>query len=243
MEKMLELNAEVREQRGTSSARSLRSVGLIPAVIYGHKKDTIAVTINAHDFTEAIHHGARLMELKIGKKKESIIIKELQFDHLGKNIIHADLMRVSVTDLVTVTVPVEIKGTAKGAAEGGITVLHSAQLEVECRVTDIPEKITINIKDLEVGSHIFAKDIQLPEGVKLKSDPETLVVSCSTIAEAVVAEEAVLEEAASPEVISKGKKVEEGEEEAAEGGAKAKPESKEKAKPEAKEKSKEKEKG
>jgi large subunit ribosomal protein L25 len=240
MEKMIELGAELREQRGTLLARGLRSSGLIPAVIYGHKKDTIAITVNAHDFTEAVHHGARLMELKIGNKKENIIIKELQYDHLGKNIIHADLMRVSVTDLVTVTVPVEMKGTAKGAAEGGVTVLHSAQLEVECRVTEIPDKITINIKDLEVDGHIFAKDIQLPEGVKLKSDPETLVISCTTVVEVAVAEEAVLEEAASPEVITKGKKIEEGEEGAVGEEGKEKPEAKEKGKPEAKEKSKEK---
>lgn len=244
MEKRLELNAEIREQRGSILSQRMRQQGLIPAIIYGHKKDAIAVTLNAHDFSEAIHHEARLIDLKVGKNKESIIVKELQYDHLGKNIIHADLMRVSVTDLVRVTVPVEMKGTAKGAAEGGVTVLHSAQLEVECMVTEIPEKISINIKDLEVEGHIFAKDIQLPEGVKLISDPETLVVSCTTVAEVAVAEEVVLEEAASPEVISKGKKLEEGEEEAAEAEGKAKPQApakpEAKAKPETKEKAKEK---
>ena len=240
MAKNLELNAELREQIGSLSSKRLRTGGLIPAIIYGHKKDPVSVTINSHDFGEAIHHGARLLDLKLGNKTETIIVKELQFDHLGKNIIHADLMRVSVTDMVEVTVPIEMKGTAKGAAEGGVTVLHSPHLEVICRVTEIPEKITVNIKDLEVEGHLFAKDIQLPEGVKLKSDPATLVISCTTIAEVAVAEEAVLEEAASPEVITKGKKLEEGEEEAAEGEAKVKPEAKEKAKPEAKEKSKEK---
>jgi large subunit ribosomal protein L25 len=234
MEQKFTLNAGLREQRGSASAGKLRKQGLIPAIIYGHKKDAIAVTLNAHDFDEAIHHGRRLMDLKVGNKKESIIIKDLQYDHLGKSIIHADLMRVSVTDLVTVTVPIELKGTAKGAAEGGVTIAHASQLEVECKVTEIPEKFTVNIKDLVVGGHLFAKDIQMPEGVKLKSDPETLVVSCTTVAEVKTTEQAELEEPVAPELISKGKKLEEGEEEQAE----TKPEAKEKEK--AKEKGKEK---
>jgi large subunit ribosomal protein L25 len=232
MEQKTTLNAETRDQKGTASARVLREQGLIPAIIYGHKKDPVAITLNAHDFSEAIHHGGRLMELKIGKKNESIIIKDLQYDHLGKSIIHADLMRVSITDVVTVTIPIEIKGTAKGAAEGGVTVANTSALEVECRVTEIPEKITINIKDLEVGSHIFAKDIQLPEGAKLKSDPETLIVSCTTVEEAKTEEQVAQAEPLSPEVIIKGKKIEEGEEAQAE----AKPEAKEKSKEKSKEK-------
>ena len=194
--------------------------------------------------TEAIHHGARLMDLKIGKKKESIIIKDLQYDHLGKNIIHADLMRVSVTDLVTVTVPIEIKGTAKGAAEGGVTVAHASQLEVECKVTEIPEKITMNIKDLDCWKPLVRKgysDARRREAEKRPGDPGRLLhTSCgSGDSRRGVSKKLPV----APEVISKGKKVEEGEEEAAEAEAKAKPESKEKAKPEAKEKSKEKEKG
>jgi large subunit ribosomal protein L25 len=235
MEQKMTLNAETRDEKGTASAIKLRQQGLIPAIIYGHKKDAIAVTLNAHDFDEAIHHGHRLMDLKIGKKKESVIIKDLQYDHLGKSIIHADLMRVSVTDLVTVTVPIELKGTAKGAAEGGVTVAHASALEVECRVTEIPEKITLNIKDLVVGSHLFAKDIQLPEGAKLKSDPETLVVSCTMVAEVKTTEQVEQEQPLAPEVIIKGKKLEEGEE------AETEEKTEEKVKEKTKEKSKEKE--
>jgi large subunit ribosomal protein L25 len=230
MEQKMTLNADTREQKGSTPAARLRKQGLIPAIIYGHKKEPVSVTVNAHDFNEAIHHGHRLMDLNVGKKKETIIVKDIQYDYLGKNIIHADLMRVNITDMVTVTVPVELKGPAKGAAEGGVTVAHASQLEIECRVTEIPEKIILDIKELGVGGHIFAKEIQMPEGAKLKSDPETLVVSCTIVEEIKTTEQVEQAEPIVPEVITKGKKLEEGEEGEAEVKEKAKEKEKTKEK-------------
>jgi large subunit ribosomal protein L25 len=154
------------------------------------------------------------MDVQIDKKKEKIIVKDLQYDYLGKNIIHADLMRVSITETVKVTVPVELKGTAQGMHEGGIVEGHMDHLEIECKVTDIPETIVVSIKDMQVGDALHAGEIELPDGVKLVGSPETLVVTCHLVAAAKTTEELEEEEEAAPEVIGESK--EEGETEAAE---------------------------
>ena len=208
MAKTLILKAEVREHAGRKVARKMRQEGKLPAIVYGHKEEPVAVVLDAHDFVEGLHHGHRLVDVQIGKKKETTIVKDMQYDHLGKNVIHVDLMRVDVTESVKVNVPIEIKGVAVGTHEGGIVETHVGYLEVECKVTDIPEVITIVVKDLQVGSAVHARDIELPVGVKLLSSPDMLVVSCHTVAAAMTTEELEEETPAVPEVIGKEKETE-----------------------------------
>jgi large subunit ribosomal protein L25 len=212
MEKEFLLKAEVREQSGSHSAAILRKQERIPAVVYGHKKEPVAISLDAHDFVEGLHHGHRLMDIQIGRKREKTIVKDLQYDHLGKGVIHADLMRVDVREVVKVTVPIELKGTAKGTHEGGIVVEHIDRLEVECKVTDIPEMIVVSVKDMEVGAALHAGEIELPEGVKLVSDPEVVLVTCSLLAAAKAAEEVEEEAPTAPEVITEAKEKTETEE-------------------------------
>src|SRR4030042_6291170 len=145
MEEKLVLDAEPREHTGSSYSKAVRKQGRIPVIVYGHKKEPIAASVDAHDFSEGLHHGHRLIDLKIGRKKETVLVKDLQYDHLGKNIVHADLIRVDVSEKVTVSVPLELKGTAKGAHEGGIIEGHTNHLEIECMVTEIPESIVVSI--------------------------------------------------------------------------------------------------
>jgi large subunit ribosomal protein L25 len=210
MGKTLVLKAEVREHTGRKAVQKLRRQGAIPAVVYGHKEEPVAVSLDAHDFVEVLHHGQRLMDVQIGKKKEKIIVKEVQYDHLGKNIIHADLMRVDITQSIKVTVPIELKGTAAGTHEGGIVEAHAGHLEVECMAADIPEKIVIPVKDMHVGDALHAGDIGLPEGVKLITSAEMLLVTCHTVA--VKTTEQVEEETPTvPEVITEKKESEEAE--------------------------------
>ncbi len=210
MGKTLVLKAEVREHTGRKAVQKLRRQGAIPAVVYGHKEEPVAISLDAHDFVEGLHHGQRLMDVQIGKKKEKIIVKEVQYDHLGKNIIHADLMRVDITQLIRVTVPIEIKGTAAGAHEGGIVEAHVGHLEVECKAADIPEKIVISVKDMHVGDSLHAGAVALPDGVKLITSAEMLLVTCHTVA--VKTTEQVEEEMpAAPEVITEKKETEEAE--------------------------------
>jgi large subunit ribosomal protein L25 len=215
MEKKLLLKAEIRERAGTKDSVRIRKQGRIPAVVYGHKEEPLSITLDAHDFTEGIHHGSRIMDIQIGRKKGTMMVKELQYDHLGRDIIHADLMRVNVTETVKVTVPIELKGTAKGTHEGGIIEEHVDHIEIECRVTDIPENVAVSVKDIGVGDNIHAGDIDLPEGIKLVSSPETLIVTCSLVAAAKTTEELELEVPTAPEVIGEEKEEEETSEESA----------------------------
>lgn len=201
MEEVLRLKADIRERTGSKAAVKARQQGRIPAILYGHKREAIALSLDAHDFTEGLHHGHRLMDLQIGKRRQKAIVKDLQYDYLGKEVIHADLVRVDVTETVRVTVPIELKGTASGAEHGGILEEHADHLEVECKVTDIPESIVVSVKQMEVGDALHARDIELPEGVKLVSDPEMLMVTCSMVAAAKTTEELEEEVPTAPEVI------------------------------------------
>ncbi len=201
MNKTLLLEAQIRERTGSKEAARARQQGQIPAIVYGHKQDSVAISLDAHDFIEGLHHGHRVLDVKVGGKAQKMMIKELQYDHLGRDIVHIDLMRVDVTETVRVSVPIELKGTAQGTHEGGIVEEHTDHIEVECMVTNIPEVIVVSVKDLGVGQAIHAGDVTLPDGVTLASAPETLLAACHVVAAAKSTEQLEEEAPAAPEVI------------------------------------------
>jgi len=208
MEKTVQLKAEIREHTGSKAATKERKQGRIPAIVYGHKKEPEAISLDAHNLAEGLHHGHRLMDVKIGKKIQKVLVKDIQYDHLGRNIIHADLVRVDITETIKVTVPIELKGTAKGTHEGGVITEHTDHLEIECQAANIPESIVVTVTDMDVGDTMHAKDVELPPGAKLSSSPDILLATCSLVAAAKSAEELEEEEAAAPEVISEEKEAE-----------------------------------
>ena len=205
MKKTLLLEAEARTHTGSKDAARLRRQGRIPAIVYGHKQDPQAVSVDAHAFVEGLHHGHRLIDLKVGAQTETMVVKDLQYDHLGRDIIHVDLVRVDVTEEIKVTVPIELKGTPKGSHEGGILEEHADRLEVECLVTNMPETILVSVKEVGVGDVLHAGDVELPEGVKLVSPTSTLLVTCHLKAAAISAEEEEEEAPSAPEVITEKK--------------------------------------
>jgi len=208
MGKTLLLKAEIREHTGSKAVHKVREQGRIPATVYGHKQEPVAISLDAHNFVEGLHHGQRLMDIQIGRKKEKMIVKDLQYDYLGKKIIHADLMRVDITETVKVTVPIELKGIARGTHEGAIIEEHADHLEIECMATDIPETIIVPVKELHIGDVLHASDIELPDGVRLISSPEMLVVTCHLVTAAKTTEQVEEEIPAAPEVISEAKEPE-----------------------------------
>jgi large subunit ribosomal protein L25 len=169
----------------------------------------VAVSLDAHNLVEGLHHGHRVMDVQIGKKKEKMIVKELQYDHLGRDIIHVDLMRVDVTETIRVSVPIELKGVARGTHEGGVIEVHTDRLEIECKVTDIPDSIAVSVKEIGLGDTLHASDVELPSEVKLISAPSTLLVTCGLVAAAKSTEELEAEMPAAPEVIGEVKEAEE----------------------------------
>lgn len=209
MEKSLQLKAEVRTSTGSKGSARLRRQGRIPAIVYGHQKTPESISLDAHDFVEGLHHGHRLMDIQIGSKTETLLVKDVQYDYLGRDIIHADLIRVNVSERVRVSVAIELKGTAKGSSEGGMIEEHAAHIEVECLVTNIPESLPVSIKDVGVGDALHAGDVAMPEGVTLMSPAETLLVTCHMKAAAKSTEELEEEEPSAPEVITEKKDAEE----------------------------------
>ncbi len=209
MKKKLVLKAELRDKTGSRWANEIRRQGRVPAIVYGHKKEPTVISLNAHNLTEGLHHGVRVIDLQIEEKNETVMFKDLQYDHLGRNIIHVDLVRVNVSEMVKLTVPIEYKGTAKGTHEGGIIEPHLDALEVECKVTDIPESIIVLVKDVGIGDTIHAKDVELSAGIKLISAPDALLVTCSLVAAAKSTEELEEEAPAAPEVIGEAEESEE----------------------------------
>jgi len=209
MEKTLRLTATIREHTGSKAAARERKKGRIPAIVYGHKKEPVAISLDAHNLAEGLHHGHRLMDVQVGKKTQKMLVKDLQYDYLGKNIIHVDLMRVSAGETIKVTVPIELKGTAKGTHEGGVISEHTDHLEIECQAAEIPENIVVSVADMDVGDTLHASDIELPAGTRLSSPPDMLLVTCSLVAAAKAAEEEVEEAPTAPEVITEAKETEE----------------------------------
>jgi large subunit ribosomal protein L25 len=206
----VELKAELREKVGSLSAAKLRAEGKCPAVVYGHGQDSVSIALNAHDFVAGLHHGQRLFSVSINGKKENLLVKDLQYDHLGQDVIHVDFMRVNLAETVHVTVDVEVKGTAPGTNDGGILEVHLDKLDIECKVSEIPETIECSVKELQIGETIHAGDIELSAGMKLVTDADAVVISCHVVAAAKSEEDMEGEMLEGPEVITEKDRDEEG---------------------------------
>jgi large subunit ribosomal protein L25 len=213
MAETLVLATKKREgKNGSRVARSMRKHGEVPAVIYGHKKDTVSVTLKTDDITRAIRHGARVVDLQTTAGVETAQIVELQYDHLGKEILHVDFKRVSRDERIKIDVRVELRGIAPGVTGGGVLDQPLHTLEIECLAIAIPDSIRVSIAELQLGSAIHVKDVKAPEGVKILSDPDAIVVHVT--APAVEPEPGAegAPTATEPEVIGGRKEEEEGEE-------------------------------
>lgn len=202
------LNVQVRDAHGTRQSKRLRESGVVPAVLYGHGEKTLSLGIPAAEVSTALRHGSRLVELK-GAVTEKAFIRDLQWDTYGLEVLHMDLTRVSEHERVKVVVAVDLKGEAVGVKEGGVIehVLHEVQ--IECSASGIPDKLHVNVSGLKIGDALTAGEMTLPEGVKMLTKSDLVVVHCITPPD----EEALAlpTESAEPEVI--GRKAGEEEEE------------------------------
>ena len=160
--------------------------------------------------------GEKVFRLQLdGSKDQTVLLKDVQFDHLGNNVVHCDFARVSLTDRVVVKVPIHLIGDAKGLKTAGAILMHPTnEIEVECVVTEIPDFIDVNIAELDVDHAISAADVKLPTAsMKLKTDKHAVLAQIVIQQEIVEpkAEEAAVEAGKSePEVLTAKKKEEEG---------------------------------
>ena len=213
MAQTAQITAKSRSELGSRANKRLRDAGLLPGVIYGHKEAIVPVTLPKKEVVNFLNHGTHLFEVGLDGKKETVLVKEVQYNHLGNEVIHVDFARVSLDEEVEVTVPLELKGEPKGEKDGGVLQQIVNELELKCKVTDIPDVIRHDVSEMALNDVVHIKDLKLPPNVKATQDEDLIVATVKEIQEEVAAPVAE-EGAAEPEVI--GRKAED---EAAEGAA------------------------
>jgi large subunit ribosomal protein L25 len=167
------LTVEVRTEFGKGFARRLRAAGKIPAVIYGHGAEPQHVALPGHETALIIRKSNQVLDLQIGGKSQLALVKDVQKDPVHQVIEHLDLIVVRVGEKVTVDVPVHVEG--ESAPETSVNQ-DATTISLEVEATHIPESVTVSIEGLREGSQILAKDVKLPAGATLITDPEVLVV-------------------------------------------------------------------
>jgi large subunit ribosomal protein L25 len=172
----LTLNTEARTNKGSRDAGRLRKAGRIPGIVYGHKVAPAPVTVSRDELLSALRQHARTLQLVIGGKNETVMIQNVQHDHLGSHVLHVDFRRVSADERVRTTVDIELRGVAPGTNSGGVLDQPLHKLHIECPALAIPESIRVKIDSLLVGQAIHVKEIELPAGVKVLEDPDLVVV-------------------------------------------------------------------
>ena len=196
------------KNKGTGSrvARRLRAAGRIPAVIYGHKQAVIPISLVRHDVLRMIKTPGHLADLDVAGSTETVLIRDVQWDHLGKEILHLDFSRVSAEEVIETEVAVELRGQAAGIANGGILehLVHS--LSINCRAGAIPDSIKIDVSQLQIDEGIHVRELILPPDVTVNADPEVLLVHVVVRGAQEEATEAEAESVTQPEVIKPERK-------------------------------------
>ncbi|MFG2722347.1 50S ribosomal protein L25/general stress protein Ctc [Streptomyces sp. NPDC048416] len=170
----VKLAADVRSSFGKGAARSIRRENKVPGVIYGHGTEPVHVTLPGHELLLALRTPNVLLSLDIDGKTELAIPKAVQRDAIKGYLVHVDLLLVKKGEKVTVEVAVETEGDLAPGSFLVENVLNT--LSVETEATHIPTSVTVSIAGLEAGAAILAKDVELPSGTTLATDPEAVVI-------------------------------------------------------------------
>jgi large subunit ribosomal protein L25 len=211
----IELKAKIRTTKGDGPAKVMRREGLMPAVLYGPDTDPIMLSVSTHELELALKGGTSgqsLFALQVEgdeKSERSAMIKELQRHPLNNTFLHADFYEVAMDRKINVMVPVVTTGKCQGIEMGGMLQIIRREIEVLCYPNEIPESITVDITDLDIGDSLHVQDVPLKGNIEIPADVNFTILTISAIK---VEEEVVEEEA---------EELEEGveEDEAAEAGA------------------------
>lgn len=217
-------NATARDAAGKGAARTLRSKGQVPAVIYGHGREPQALALNARDLDKLLGHiqaESTVIEVSVGGTTAKTLIREIQRHPIRRQILHVDFQALVAGEKVTVSIPIILNGIPEGVRlEGGVLDQTLRELEIEVDPSNIPDHVELDVTNMVIGDSLHVSDIVLPAGVDVQDDPETsvavLAAPRAVIEETAVAEtvEGVAEGTTEPEVIGKGPT----DEEEAEGG-------------------------
>jgi large subunit ribosomal protein L25 len=178
------LKTQTGRATGSAAARRLLANDQIPAVVYGHGMTPLAVTVDRKDLRVALSGPAGLntvLELHVGNDKYPAIVKEVQRDPVARNVRHVDFQQISLTEIITVHVPLHVKGTAKAVlAEGGLVDPVVSSIDVRATAANIPNEIVVDVTNMTMDSVVRLGDLQMPAGVTVVGDPEFVVVTVVT---------------------------------------------------------------
>jgi large subunit ribosomal protein L25 len=215
------VNAKGRDDRGKNAARRLRREGLVPGIVYGGKGGSIAIAVDPKALQKGLRSEAgrnTILKLDIaGAGATNAILKDLQIDPIKDSLLHADFYRIAMDVAIRVTVPINIRGEARGVkVDGGILELITREIEVECLPGDIPERIDVDVSDLGLNGALRVSDLPASAKVKILESLDQVVVHVVSVKEeeapapaAVAVEGEAAAAPAEPEVLKKGKKEEE----------------------------------
>jgi large subunit ribosomal protein L25 len=212
-----QLSASTRDTTGKGAARTLRSAGQIPAVIYGHAREPQSLSVPTREFEkllERVSAESTVIELNLAGGVARTLIREIQRHPFKKQILHIDFQELVAGEKVTVNVPIVLTGTPEGVrVSGGILSQVMSELSIRCDPVNIPRRIEADVTNVVIGHSLHVSDLKVPDGVEILDDADTTiaVVSAPKVeVEAPAAAEGA-EAPAEPELIRKTK--EEGEEE------------------------------
>ncbi|PMP66689.1 MAG: 50S ribosomal protein L25 [Thermodesulfobacterium geofontis] len=181
--KQVTLSAIKREKTGKEFCKKLRKQGLIPAIVYGSRFQPLPIAIKSSELESILikHKGETILfnlQLINGESsKIQAILKEYQIHPITDKIIHIDFVAIHEKETIIIDVPLEFLGKPIGISKGGILEILLHELTVECLPSDIPDKIAIDISNLDIGDVLHVKDIKVPEGIKIVDDPEETVAT------------------------------------------------------------------
>jgi large subunit ribosomal protein L25 len=221
---VVSFSATSRNSKGKGAARTLRRDGQVPAVIYGHGREPLSLSLNARDLDKLLSHiqaESTVIEVSVGGSTAKTLIREIQRHPIKRQILHVDFQALVAGEKVTVSIPIVLNGIPEGVRlEGGVLDQTLREIEIEVDPSEIPDHVELDVTNMVIGDSLHVSDIKVPSGVKVLDDPETsvavlaaprAVIEETPVAEAVEGAEGAVAE---PEIIGKGP----GDEEEGEGG-------------------------
>src|SRR5215211_5941331 len=176
----LSLNAKNRSERGKNASRRLRAEGLVPVTVYGGGQESTSATVTKREFAALIRNHGRnsIFTLDVEGAAATVKIADVQIDPIKGFLVHADLMRISMTEKSKFEIPIKIVGESEGVKlSGGIMDIPTHSLEVRCLPGDLLSVVEVDITSLGLGDHLSVKDLNLGDKIEILTDPDAVIVN------------------------------------------------------------------
>ena len=165
-----------REKVGTSHSKRLRQSGVVPGNLYGNKRESRTISVSKDGLDVTLKSRKRVFEVELDGTVDMAMFREVQWDTYGTEILHFDLLRVDPTSRIEFDVPVELRGVSPGVVDGGVLEQQMHAITLDCLAVEVPDSLTVRIGALQIGDMIHAGDVKIPEGTKLVSPEDSIVV-------------------------------------------------------------------